>query len=124
MRKTLIAALLLPLLLLACKKDARPLLNGRVEAYLTDLGPRAGGRLVELKVHEGQRVKAGDLLARVAAEELDAAVLQDLRADALRSDHGRAPGTHQRHVPRRAAGPEGRLHNVCRLLPRAHRQSR
>jgi len=77
MRKTLIAVLLLPLLLLACKKDARPLLNGRVEAYLTDLGPRAGGRLVELKVHEGQRVKAGDLLARVAAEELDAAVLRD-----------------------------------------------
>ena len=77
MRKTLIAVLLLPLLLLACKKDARPLLNGRVEAYLTDLGPRAGGRLVELKVHEGQRVNAGDLLARVAAEELDAAVLRD-----------------------------------------------
>lgn len=74
MRKLL---LLLPLLLLACHKDGRPLLNGRVEAYLTDLGPRAGGRLVELHVREGQRVKAGDLLARVAAEELEAAVLRD-----------------------------------------------
>jgi HlyD family secretion protein len=74
MRKAL---LLLPLLLIACRRDPRPLLNGRVEAYLTDLGPRAGGRLVELKVREGQRVKAGDLLARVAAEELDAAVLRD-----------------------------------------------
>jgi len=69
--------LLLPLLLSACQRDSRPLLNGRVEAYLTDLGPRAGGRLVELNVHEGQRVKAGDLLARVAAEELDAAVQRD-----------------------------------------------
>lgn len=69
--------LLLPLALMACHRDNRPLLNGRVEAYLTDLGPRAGGRLVELNVREGQRVKAGDLLARVAAEELDAAILRD-----------------------------------------------
>ncbi len=74
MRKALF---LLPLLLIACHRDTRPLFNGRVEAYLTDLGPRAGGRLVELNVREGQRVKAGDLLARVAAEELDAAVLRD-----------------------------------------------
>ncbi len=69
--------LLLPLILLGCRRDERPLLNGRVEAYLTDLGPRAGGRLVELSVREGQRVKAGDLLARVAAEELEAAVQRD-----------------------------------------------
>jgi HlyD family secretion protein len=62
---------------MACHRDSRPVLNGRVEAYLTDLGPRAGGRLVELNVREGQRVKAGDLLARVMAEELDAAVLRD-----------------------------------------------
>jgi HlyD family secretion protein len=74
MRKCL---LLLPLVLLACQRDSRPLLNGRVEAYLTDLGPRVGGRLVELSATEGQRVKAGDLLARIAAEELDAAVLRD-----------------------------------------------
>ena len=79
MRPTL---LILPALLLltACHRDTRPVLNGRVEAYLTDLGPRVGGRLVELKVVEGQRVKAGDLLARISAEELDAAVLRDLAA--------------------------------------------
>lgn len=76
------ALLTLPILLmgLACRRDDRPVLNGRVEAYLSDLGPRVGGRLVELKVTEGQRVKAGDLLARVSAEELDAAVLRDLAA--------------------------------------------
>lgn len=73
-RKLLLA---LPLLLVACHRDSRPLLNGRVEAYLTDLGPRVGGRLVELNVREGQRVKAGELLAKVVAEELDAAVLRD-----------------------------------------------
>lgn len=76
MRKSL---LLLPpvLLLTACAHDSRPVLNGRVEAYLTDLGPRVGGRLVELNVTEGQRVKKGDLLARIAAEEIDAAVDRD-----------------------------------------------
>ena len=62
---------------MACDRDKRPVLNGRVEAYLSDLGFRVGGRLVELKVVEGQRVKRGDLLARVAAEELDAAVERD-----------------------------------------------
>lgn len=68
------------LALAACHRSQEPVLNGRVEAYLTDLGPRAAGRLVELKVVEGQRVKAGDLLARVHAEELDAAVDRDLAA--------------------------------------------
>lgn len=74
---------LAPILLLAlaaCHCPQEPVLNGRVEAYLTDLGPRAAGRLVELKVVEGQRVKAGELLARVGAEELDAAVDRDLAA--------------------------------------------
>lgn len=75
--KRVFAPLLL-VLLAACGRSKDPVLNGRVEAYLTDLGPRVAGRLVELKVVEGQRVKAGDLLARVSAEELDAAVQRDL----------------------------------------------
>ncbi|MDP1832696.1 MAG: HlyD family efflux transporter periplasmic adaptor subunit [Geothrix sp.] len=91
--------LLLPLVLTACHKDDRPLLNGRVEAYLTDLGPRVGGRLAELRVREGQRVKAGDLLARIAAEELDAAVLRDQAgydsADAKRLELDRGTRTEQ-----------------------------
>lgn len=80
MRQALLLLSLLPALLLGCRRDERPLVNGRVEAYLTDLGPRVGGRLVELSVREGQLVKAGDLLARVSAEELDAAVLRDQAA--------------------------------------------
>lgn len=91
--------LLLPLVLIACHRDSRPVLNGRVEAYLTDLGPRVGGRLAELHVREGQRVKAGDLLARVAAEELDAAVLRDQAgfdsADAKRLELDRGSRTEQ-----------------------------
>ena len=73
----LMAVALLLCLSLACHPDKSPVLNGRVEAYLTDLGPRVSGRLIVLKVQEGQRVKQGDLLARIAAEELDAAVSRD-----------------------------------------------
>lgn len=77
MRRFLLLPVLLPLLALGCRRDPRPLLNGRVEAYLTDLGPRVAGRLMEVEVREGQRVKAGDLLARISADELDAAVARD-----------------------------------------------
>ncbi len=78
----------------ACSRKDGTVLNGRIEAYLTDLGPRVPGRLAELRVQEGQRVKQGELLARLSAEELDAAVLRDLaalqsaEARKLEMDHG------------------------------------
>ncbi len=119
MRKLL---LILPLVLTACHRDSRPLLNGRVEAYLTDLGPRAGGRLVELHVHEGQRVKAGDLLARVAAEELDAAVLRDQAgfdsADAKRLELDRGSRTED------IAQGEARVHDAEAALKLAEESLR
>jgi HlyD family secretion protein len=37
-------------------------LNGRLEAPIVDLAPKVAGRVVEVKVKEGERVKAGDLL--------------------------------------------------------------
>jgi len=37
-------------------------LNGRLEAPLVDLAPKVAGRVVEVRVKEGDRVKAGDLL--------------------------------------------------------------
>jgi HlyD family secretion protein len=37
-------------------------LNGRLEAPLVDLAPNVTGRVVAIKVKEGDRVKAGDLL--------------------------------------------------------------
>ncbi len=77
--KTIAAALLLATLPFSggCRRDRGQRLDGRIEAYQSDLGARVPGRLAELLVHEGQRVKQGDLLARVAAEELDAAVQRD-----------------------------------------------
>jgi HlyD family secretion protein len=37
-------------------------LNGRLEAPLVDLAPKVSGRVVEVRVREGERVKAGDVL--------------------------------------------------------------
>ena len=75
----------LPLLLLAaalaaaCRpKDTGVLhLNGRLEAPLVDLGPKVAGRVVEVRVREGDRVKAGDVLARLDLGETAVAVDRD-----------------------------------------------
>lgn len=99
-RWTLAAAAVALLSASGCTRRDEAVLNGRIEAYLTDLGPRVGGRLAELQVREGQRVKAGDLLARIAAEELDAAVARDAAglasAEARRLELDR--GTRQEQV--------------------------
>ena len=53
---------------LACRRgddDGTVRLNGRIEAPLVDLGPKVSGRVVEMLVREGDRVKAGQVLARL-----------------------------------------------------------
>jgi HlyD family secretion protein len=47
-------------------------LSGRIEGYETDLGARIGGRVAEVTVREGERVKAGQLLVRLADDEVRA----------------------------------------------------
>ena len=63
----------------ACRpKDAGTLhLNGRLEAPLVDLAPKVAGRVVEVLVREGDRVKAGDVLARLDLGETAVAVDRD-----------------------------------------------
>jgi HlyD family secretion protein len=55
-------------------------LNGRLEAPFVDLAPRVTGRIVEVRVREGDRVKAGDLLIRLDLAETAIAVQRDERA--------------------------------------------
>ena len=52
-------------------------LNGRVEAPLVDLAPKVAGRVIEVAVKEGDRVKAGDLLIRLDLGETALAVERD-----------------------------------------------
>ncbi len=55
-------------------------LNGRLEARLVDLAPKVAGRVVEVKVREGDRVKEGDLLVTLDLGETALAVERDRRA--------------------------------------------
>jgi HlyD family secretion protein len=55
-------------------------LNGRIEAPLVDLAPRATGRVVEVLVREGERVSAGDVLVRLDLGETALAVERDTHA--------------------------------------------
>ena len=87
----------------ACRpKDTGTLhLNGRLEAPLVDLAPKVAGRVVEVRVREGDRVKAGDLLARLDLGEMAVAVDRDARASS-------PPRRGTRTWRRAAAGPRSR----------------
>jgi HlyD family secretion protein len=52
-------------------------LNGRLEAPLVDLAPKVTGRVVHVKVKEGERVKAGDLLITLDLGDTGLAVERD-----------------------------------------------
>lgn len=70
----LIAALIV---LAACNRqqdDGTIHLNGRIEAPMVDLGPKVPGRVTEVFVREGDRVKAGALLVRLDLGETAIAV--------------------------------------------------
>jgi HlyD family secretion protein len=63
------------------RADSGPLvLNGRIEAPLVDLAPKVAGRVVEVRVREGDRVKAGEVLIRLDLGETALAVPRDRQA--------------------------------------------
>lgn len=57
-------------------------INGRIEGDQIAVAPKAAGRIAELLVREGDEVKAGQLLARLADEAVDARQAQ-AQADAV-----------------------------------------
>lgn len=86
-RLMLIAAMLIA----ACRgdrDDGTIHLNGRIEAPTVDLGPKVPGRVVEVLVREGDRVKAGTLLVRLDLGETAIAVERE--AAGVRSAQARA----------------------------------
>ena len=54
--------------------------SGQVEATDVQLAPQVGGRLLELRVAEGDRVRAGDLIARLDVADTELALAR-ARAD-------------------------------------------
>jgi HlyD family secretion protein len=67
----------------ACRRgpvDDRIRLNGRIEAPLVDIAPRIQGRVLEVLVREGDRVKAGDLLVRLDLAETALAPERDAQS--------------------------------------------
>jgi HlyD family secretion protein len=70
------------LLAAACRNadDSEIRLNGRLEAPTVDLGPKVAGRVAEVRVREGDRVKAGQLLVRLDLGETSVAVERDRSA--------------------------------------------
>lgn len=63
--------------------------NGRIEADLIDISPRLPGRVMEVKVREGDRVHPGDVLAVMDTTELES---QLMRAEAAMASAEAAVG--------------------------------
>jgi HlyD family secretion protein len=59
--------------------------NGRVEATEVDVASKLPGRLTEVLVREGERVEAGNVVARLDTESLDAQ-LRQARAELARAE--------------------------------------
>ena len=64
----------------ACRQAPDPnliRLNGRIEAVMVDISPKVTGRVREVLVREGERVKAGDVLIRLDLGETNLSVARD-----------------------------------------------
>jgi len=48
--------------------------SGQVEAVEVQVAPDVGGRIVELPINEGDRLKQGDLVARLDTRDIDLAL--------------------------------------------------
>jgi len=90
-RLTLIAALAVCTAALApaaCREKPptdRVRVSGYVEATEVRIAPEVGGRLIDLKVAEGDRVKAGDIIAQLDTADI-ALALQRAAAERLAAD--------------------------------------
>lgn len=72
----------------ACRRDTgaeNPRVSGQIEATEVQVAPEVGGRVIELPVMEGNRVKAGDVIARLDTRDTDLA-LQRAEAERQAAD--------------------------------------
>ena len=59
--------------------------SGQVDATEVQVAPEVGGRIIEMTIAEGDRVKQGDLIARLDTRDVELA-LQRARADRAQAD--------------------------------------
>lgn len=79
--------------------------NGRIEAVSIDISTRTGGRVTEILVEEGERVAAGQVLARMDIQQLEAQ-MREARAQLQRGEIARTvaeSGVSQRQSEHAAA---------------------
>jgi HlyD family secretion protein len=105
-------------LLTACRQPAptdRVRVSGHVEATEVQVAPEVGGRLIELTVDEGDRVAAGQVIARLDTRDTELAIAR-VRADRAQADAQlrllRA-GSRGEDVRQAAAQVEGALADVA-----------
>lgn len=97
------ASMTMLLLFVGCGRDTAPPATGTIEATETNLGAEFSAKISELRVHEGDRVAAGDTVATLSATTLPAdlarqeatvqdatAQLADLRAGARSEEIARS----------------------------------
>jgi HlyD family secretion protein len=83
LRRCLPGAIVFAALAAGCGEEAptdHVRVSGHVEADDVRLAPEVGGRLIELNVREGDRVAAGDIIARLSTRDTELA-LQRARAE-------------------------------------------
>jgi HlyD family secretion protein len=93
----------------ACRQAEDPTrirLNGRIEAAMVDLSPKVAGRVAEVLVKEGDRVKAGDVLIRLDLGETSLSVARDRSAVAAAEARVRDLEAGTRRSELAAAGAE------------------
>jgi len=82
--------------------------SGQIEAVVVDLASRVGARVLEVKVREGQPVKAGDLLVRLDCSDPDAALAEsEARLATARAQAAAAAAQRQSAVGAKAAARAG-----------------
>jgi len=102
MTRYLVPALAGALTLTACRQAVDPTLvrlNGRIEAAMVDLSPKVTGRVREVLVKEGDRVKAGDVLVRLDLGETGLTVARDKSAVAAAQARVRDLRRHELQEP-------------------------
>ena len=81
MKRLILLAAALALFACRADDDANTIrLNGRIEAVTVDLAPKVAGRVSQVLVREGDRVKAGQILARLDLGETEIAVERETAA--------------------------------------------